>query len=386
MRVTLSWLAILVITAVGSVFSACDREQSEEFALEELFDPNNPDTHGDPYNLRVKMQTEGGVLLQFSHIPEVDGIAIYRSTTENSGFEKIGTVTVTKYIDEQVQSDVVYYYQLRAYTAEEEFPASPTVSIYITPNDDAPMVLIPAGEFQMGTDAWWRDQPWRGSDATPAHMVYLDAFYIDEHEVTNAQYRRFVESTGHDVPEKEEGLIHAWSDENFNGDDQPVVGITWEDAVAYCKWTGKRLPTEAEWEKAARGGAEVAYRAENFADETLDEAWGGGIQHVKNYNDGYVYTAPVGSFLPNDYGVYDMSGNVQEWCSDWYSESYYSNSPTYNPKGPDSGDSRVYRGAAWSDYDIVLVNRYHGRSTYSSISLGLRCAKHAIGAATRSLQ
>ena len=247
--------------------------------------------------------------------------------------------------------------------------------------DGAEMVLIPAGEFQMGSSDG-------ASDEKPIHTVYLDAFYIDKYEVTNAQYKKFVQATGHKEPEGYRYIngnwqsgFKPWSDSNFNGDNQPVVCVSWEDAKAYADWAGERLPTEAEWEKAARGGVTgkkyvwgdewpPTKNAGNFDDETTVDS-----SRIDGYSDGYVYTAPVGSFKPNGYGLYDMAGNVWEWCADWYDSNYYANSPKSNPTGPSSGQYRVLRGGSWYDLDVIL--RTPRRSSYaptlSRSGIGFRC-------------
>jgi|GEM_PF-3047543 len=253
----------------------------------------------------------------------------------------------------------------------------------LTYEDDTPMVLIPAGEFQMG-DVFSEG----GTDERPIHTVYVDAFYIDTHEVTNAQYRRFVQATGHRAPEGF-GYVNGewvgfkpWLDENFNGDDQPVVCVSWVDARAYCEWAGKRLPTEAEWEKAARGG--LVGRKFPWGNEAPD-----GTQcnfADGNADDGYQYTSSVGSFAPNGYGLYDMAGNVWEWCSDWYDPAYYSKSPRENPAGPSSGTSRVLRGGSWNlnSYYMRVSFRFpgvpehsHGVAEHSCNFVGFRCAQGA---------
>jgi formylglycine-generating enzyme required for sulfatase activity len=252
--------------------------------------------------------------------------------------------------------------------------------------DGATMILIPAGEFQMGSDGIT-------SDEKPVHPVYLDAFYIDEREVTNGQYRQFVEATGHREPEGYALLASGnwrygfkpWSDENFNGADQPVVCVTWEDAKAYCDWAGKRLPTEAEWEKAARSGlVESKYvwgeawppssGAGNFADETFRSVFPNEL-FIADYADRYIYTSPVGSFEPNGYGLYDMAGNVWEWCADWLDGGYYKTSPGRNPTGPGSGSYRVFRGGSWlSDPNNLLVAfRQGGKSAGPYSDGGFRC-------------
>jgi formylglycine-generating enzyme required for sulfatase activity len=222
-------------------------------------------------------------------------------------------------------------------------------------NETSTMVLIPAGDFQIGSN----DQ----NDEKPVHTVYLDAFYMDVYEVTNAQYKKFIDATGHKSPT-------YWNDKDYNAPNQPVVGVSWNDAVAYCQWAGKRLPTEAELEKAARGGL-VGKRY----------PWGDTLTHDDaNYagtggKDIWEYTSPVGSFAPNQYGLYDVAGNVWEWCSDWYNESYYTNSPKQNPTGPSSGLSRVLRGGSWGDYDndLRVSNRSRSGPSHAYDYVGFRC-------------
>ena len=253
------------------------------------------------------------------------------------------------------------------------------------------MVLIPAGTFQMGSTTG-------DVDEVPVHTVELDAFYIDQHEVTNAEYQAFVAATGHPPPrgigytavyELLKNDYEPWNDPGFNHPDQPVTTVTWFDATAYCEWVGKRLPTEAEWEKAARGGLEGARypwgdtepgnTSANFADSQTEFEW-----RSPDVNDGFLFTAPVGTFPPNGYGLFDMAGNVWEWCADWYSPTYYSDvqgaeNPPRNPTGPDTGERRVLRGGTW--YRAVHTIRNAERvSDFPSNSLnvvGFRCAMNA---------
>jgi formylglycine-generating enzyme required for sulfatase activity len=184
------------------------------------------------------------------------------------------------------------------------------------------MVHVPAGEFIMGSDREDREQP--------VHTVYLDAFYIDETEVTNAQYRTCVEAGGCDAPSD----TMLYDDADYA--QYPVVYVSWYDADAYCRWAGKRLPTEAEWEKAARGTDGRTY------------PWGEGIDcdHAQSFDCHGDEKVPVGSKPKgaSPYGALDMAGNVQEWVADWYDSGYYSQSPGRNPPGPDSGKYRVVRG------------------------------------------
>ncbi|MGB9597060.1 MAG: SUMF1/EgtB/PvdO family nonheme iron enzyme [Candidatus Poribacteria bacterium] len=270
----------------------------------------------------------------------------------------------------------------RAITSENIVSSPPKPDIKIPPpepSEESPMVLIPAGEFYMGIDRseipelvnWAKgyDQSVIASwfeDETPRHKVYLDAYYIDVYEVTNEMYAKFLKATNHKPPK-------YWDDPRFNDPKQPVVGVTWEDAKAYCDWAGKRLPTEAEWEKAARGGL-IGKRF----------PWGDDASHdYANYygtvgTDVWGYSSPVGKFAPNGYGLYDMAGNVFEWCADWYEKDYYSKSPTDNPQGPSSGKTRVVRGGGYG-YPINFLRvsdrfgSYFPSNSYPYV--GFRCAK-----------
>ena len=195
--------------------------------------------------------------------------------------------------------------------------------------------------------------------------MFLNAFYIDKYEVTNFQYKQFIDATGRATPA-------YWNDEKYNQPNQPVVGITWHDAVAYAKWAGKRLPTEAEWEKAARGIDGRRYPWGNEWDSLKCNSDIGG--------DGYQYTAPVGSFPAgvSPYGVMDMIGNVWEYTSDWYSEDYYSVSPYKNPTGPETGTNRVMKPSGWRNlWDVVRLANRNGYFSpdIAACDQGFRCAK-----------
>ena len=231
--------------------------------------------------------------------------------------------------------------------------------------DRTEMVLIPAGDFQMGSVYGCENEE-------PVHTVYVDAFYMDKYEVTNAQYWRFVQATEHSEPE---GYSHAdnqpledfkpWSDSRFSGDDHPVVCVSWYDAQAYASWAGKRLPTEAEWEKAARGGL-----------VGMEYPWGDKrTEEDANYGSNIGHTTPVGSYPPNDYGLCDMAGNVWEWCSDWYDRNYYSNSPRSNPQGADSGSYRLVRGGGWSrsPASADITGRLYYIPSFKCDYVGFRC-------------
>jgi len=280
----------------------------------------------------------------------------------------------------------------------------------IRQKDGMKMVYIPAGTFMMGTsDAqikeMLRENPgWKArrfDNEKPVHEVYTDAFYMDEHEVTNAQYRKFVEATGHSEP-KGYGCFNGklqlgfkpWQDQNFNNPNQPVVCVSWEDAKAYAEWVDAKLPTEAEWEKAARGGL-VGKKflwgdkfpprelVGNFADESARKVfpeWSlSGYSFIIGYDDGYAYTAPVGKFAPNGYGLYDMAGNVWEWCLDAYESDYYGRSPERNPVNNNftNVNSRVMRGGAWDCYrfltGLLCADRGYFVPLFKINYLGFRC-------------
>lgn len=232
--------------------------------------------------------------------------------------------------------------------------------------DPVPMVTIPAGEFLMGSpEGKGRD------DERPQRSVYLDEFAIDQVEVTNERYMAFVKSIGHRTPPNPYGTGTLQSIEGI--EQLPVVQTTWYDAKAYCTWAKKRLPTEAEWEKAARGtdgrifpwGNEppTAKRA-NFDREWEDE-------HTLR---------PVGSLPEGDstYGVKDMAGNAREWVSDWYDADYYQHAPNRNPQGPDKkGVVRSIRGGSWHSPtpDITTSARGRGGFALQTHGTGFRCAR-----------
>jgi len=210
------------------------------------------------------------------------------------------------------------------------------------PADGMVMVYVPAGEFLMGSS---EADGQADDDEKPQHTVYLDGYWIDRTEVTNAQYRKCVEARACREPQ-------CWDDEELNAPDQPVVCVNWDDAREYAAWAGGRLPTEAEWEKAARGidgriypwGDEFDGTRVNYCDRNCY-----GDYKDTGADDGYAVTAPVGSYLSgaSPYGALDMAGNVGEWVTDWYGEEYYARSPARNPQGPDAGHYRVLRGGGF---------------------------------------
>jgi len=239
--------------------------------------------------------------------------------------------------------------------------------------DGSEMALIPAGSFEMG-DSMNEPEGWMDR-SRPVHRVELDAFYMDVNEVTVGQFKQFVEESGyayHQFLRISTTGTNRWQDVAMNspGDDYPMVYVSWHDAVAYCEWAGKRLPTEAEWEYAARGG--LVGKRYPWGDEiTHDDANYGGT----GGSDKWDKCALVGSFESNGYGLYDMAGNVWEWCADWYDENYYSISPLKNPKGPDTGAWGVLRGGSWNfnpgDLRAAVRHFYNPALTFNGN--GFRC-------------
>ena len=230
-------------------------------------------------------------------------------------------------------------------------------------DDGREMVQIPEGPFVMGS----RDDD-SDPDEKPEHQVYLKSYFIDLREVIRSEYDRFAKMTKR-VPRK----IEVFEDDpaKLLKADLPAVAVTWDDAEAYCKWAGKRLPTEAEWEKAARGERKRRYP---WGDEFLQ-----GHANIDGSEDGFRYLAPPGSFDAgrSPYGLYDMAGNVGEWVADSYDESFYQKSPYRDPKGPDQGDQRIIRGGSWRETkkNARSSKRFQAKPWRHDITVGFRCAK-----------
>jgi formylglycine-generating enzyme required for sulfatase activity len=232
----------------------------------------------------------------------------------------------------------------------------------IVAQDGKEMMYVPAGEFVMGSKNGLGDE-------MPAHTVYLDAYYIDRFPVTNAEYKKFVEAAGHRPPAHwKNGAIPAGQETH------PVVNVSWYDAAAYAQWAGKRLPTEAEWEKAASW--------DFIKREKRVYPWGNRFDPARcnSKESGIGTTTPVGKYSPqgdSPYGVADLAGNVWEWVADWYDKNYYANSPSSNPLGPSSGISRVLRGGAWvsSEGNVCSASRSLNSPDVIDVNIGFRCVR-----------
>jgi formylglycine-generating enzyme required for sulfatase activity len=320
-------------------------------------------------------------------------------------------------------------------TISGEVPAEVLEGTTTSKADSRGMVLIPGGEFVMGNEGAYVDE-------LPKHEVNMSSFYLDAHEITNAQFAEFVRATEYVTRAERDG--HCWA--YFSGEtdwqyavgtdwrhpqgptstiedkmNHPVVCVSWEDASAYAAWAGKRLPTEAEWEYAARAtssghfiantggngpdhshhmanaqtlaltdqspsskshaGGSHRVTSSSQAQETQIEAnvWEGHWPERNDLSDGFYYTAPAASFEANSWGIYDMLGNVWEWTADWYDSTYYTASPIADPQGPATGRNRVARGGSWfcsPNYCGAYSTHYRGASPpdHAFNNVGFRCA------------
>ena len=258
------------------------------------------------------------------------------------------------------------------------------------------MILIEGGKYLMGTE---QGMPYEA----PAHEVIVKSFWMDRHEVTVAEFSAWVAATGYKTDAEKFGWSGAFNLrtkrwEKTKGADwrhpdgaqseasnnEPVCQVSWNDAVAYAKWAGKRLPTEAEWEYAARGG--MVQAKYSWGDDLRPNGkpvanwWQGRFPNQDSGEDGFMGRAPVESFPPNGYGLYEMTGNVWEWCSDWYADYYYEHSSKDDPRGADNGSERAIRGGSWmcaenfcSNYRVAA--RSHATPDSGLNNLGFRCVR-----------
>jgi formylglycine-generating enzyme required for sulfatase activity len=262
-------------------------------------------------------------------------------------------------------------------------------TIWKSPADAASLVFVAGGKFNMGTT---EDEPAAEPDEFPQHLIQVDSFWIDQAEVTNARFGSCVENGACQAPPS--AFSSEFTFEYFGVDayaDYPVVNVSWNQAQDYCTWVGRRLPTEAEWEKAARGrpgktfpwgwfGQATDDRL-NYCDAQCPYVWRDAAR-----DDGFRLTSPVGAFAKgaSPYGALDMAGNVWEWVADWYDPDYYASSPAENPPGPDTGTLRGLRGGSWLDGLLGkrfafarTANRYCHDPGLTRSYIGFRCAADA---------
>ena len=294
-------------------------------------------------------------------------------------------------------------------------------------------VLIPSGDFMMGSDETTevlaKDFPLLEQkrfdelvDEAPVHKVRISKpFYLGQHEVTIAQFRRFIEASGYKPESEADGTggygynrdydpeksargdafegrdpRYSWRNPGFvQGDEHPVVNVSWNDAQALVRWLSEkegvkyRLPTEAEWEYAARAGTNTRYhsgndvqgllKVANLFDADAAKNWPKWQAHALAGHDGHAFTAPVGSLEANAFGLYDMHGNVWEWCADWYGEDYYAKSPLNDPSGPETGNVRVRRGGSWHTWPLYARSAYRNLNSAETryTLVGIRLVREA---------
>ena len=293
------------------------------------------------------------------------------------------------------------------------------------------LVLIPSGEFVMGNNETFeqlaidfpqydRERLTLLGDESPAHKVQITrSFYLGQHEVTTGQFKKYLELSGavpesiadqtggygynpeYDPKKSKRGDAfegrdpkYSWQNTGFKqGDHHPVLNVSWNDAIQLCQWLSQRegkkyrLPTEAEWEYACRAGTQTRYhngqdpelliQVANTFDSDAEKNWPQWKQFALAHKDGFAFTAPVGSFAPNAFGLYDMHGNAWEWCSDWHGDTYYAESPIQDPQGPKDGDVRVRRGGSWHTWSFYARSSYRNwndaSTRYTLVGMRLVC-------------
>ena len=322
-------------------------------------------------SVRLFVQPLGGVdasSWNFSTVTTVDGLVVQLDSdglnlVEGTDYQLLvvgqdnnGTVDITD--DDVVETLEILLSDL---DTEPEVIENPPNQI-VWNQDGAEMALIPAGSFEMGDHFGEGAAHW---GELPVHAVTLDGFYMDKTEVTVGQFKSFLADSSY-------SWGGDWNDTTlaFLTDNHPMIYINWYDAVAYAEWAGKRLPTEAEWEYAARGGLEgKRYPWGDEAEVLL------GLNYAFHGGSGGTGYPPAGSYSANGYGLYDMVGSF-EWCADWYDATYYDSSPATNPQGPETGTYRVARGLNWSyiaSSDFRVANRFYSNPDSRSDGFGVRC-------------
>jgi formylglycine-generating enzyme required for sulfatase activity len=300
------------------------------------------------------------------------GFAVWRKTGAG-GYTLITTTgpDVVSIVDGGLSPLTTYSYRVFAVNgAGSSTGYSESSATTLALGVSASMVNIPAGCFDMG-DAFGEGR----ANESPIHNVCLSAFKMNVYEVTNAQYKACVDAASCTAPGDSSSNTRSSYYGNATYDNYPVIYVDWDQSKSFCQWTGGRLPTEAEWEYAVRGG--LSGKRYPWGDDAPTCTLGA-TNGVQNGMCSPQDTIAVGSFAPNGYGLYDMAGNVWEWVNDWFSDTYYSSSPTQDPQGPSSGSDRVLRGGCWgiSDpFNIRASVRGSNVQTYEWKYYGFRCVR-----------
>ncbi len=306
-----------------------------------------------PTNVAVTAFSTSSVSLSWQDNSTIERAFGIEESGDGLIFNQIGTVPEGSAIATFAATHVSgqnYWIRVRALG---RFASGAYSAVTLSKQTPSGMILVIGGTFQMGSTSGYPDE-------IPVHAITVNSFYLDAKEATVAQYRAFCTATGRAMPAPPSW---GWSDDN------PIVNVSWDDATAYAQWAGKRLPTEAEWEYAARGG-NLGHGYTYSGSNTIgDVAW-----YPSNAG---ARTHSVGTKAANELGLFDMSGNAFEYCSDWYDEGYYSVSPSVNPKGPSTGTFRVLRGGSWYNdgVDCRIANRNWGTPTFTYLISGFRCAE-----------
>lgn len=361
---------LIILFCVTTLLSGC----SQDF---QYTNPLDPQFVGAIKGQITDSSTGQGMPLVLLHIDPSSG-AVISDVNGNYYFENVrmGSYTITAMAKGYCGNEV---------NATVDSSEVTIANIVLTPSD-IEMVPIPAGDFIMGS---MNADPYCSSDEMPQHTVYLDAYQICKFEITNAQYKKFIDAGGYHNRNYWSTAGWLWLESYVINEplivntNYPVTGISWYEAEAFCLWIGARLPTEAEWEKAARGNNSNYHWPWGYDwDSTKCNNICGTYNHPEAPPDTFTNTSPVGYFITDQspYGVFDMSGNVSEWVNDWYSPSYYSVSPINNPAGPADFESnwcKVIRGGSFINEagDCRSASRNWYYNNYDKNNIGFRAVK-----------